>query len=36
MKINMSVLGVTKAKKRATIMEKATLLNKGIHILDPS
>jgi hypothetical protein len=32
MEINMSALGVTKVKRRVTVMDKATLLDKGIHI----
>jgi hypothetical protein len=32
MEIDMSVLGFTKARRRATIMDKTTLLDKGIHI----
>jgi hypothetical protein len=32
MEIDMSVLGFTKARRRATIMDKTTFLDKGIHI----
>jgi hypothetical protein len=34
MEINMIALGAIDAKKRTTIMDKTTLLDKGIHILD--
>ncbi len=34
MQINMSALGVIEARRCATIMDIATLLNKGIHIPD--
>ncbi len=35
MEINMSVVGSTKVRKRATIMDKTTLLDKGIRIPNP-
>jgi hypothetical protein len=35
MEINMSVIGSTKVRKPATIMDKTTLLDKGIRIPDP-
>jgi hypothetical protein len=34
MEINMSVLGSIEVRKLATIMDKATLLDKGIRIPD--
>jgi hypothetical protein len=36
MEINMNALGVTKAKRGATIMNKATFLDKGIRIPNPN
>jgi predicted transglutaminase-like protease len=35
MEIDMNALGSTKVKRRATIMDKATLLDKGICIPNP-
>jgi hypothetical protein len=32
MEIDMNVPSATKVRRHATIMDKATLLNKGIHI----
>jgi hypothetical protein len=34
MEIDMITLGVTDARRRTTILDKATLLDKGIRILD--
>jgi len=34
MEIDTSALGSTKARRHATIMDRATLLDKGICILD--
>jgi hypothetical protein len=36
MEIDMNALGVIKAIRRTTIMDKATLMDKGICILDPN
>jgi hypothetical protein len=36
MEIDMSVPGCTNVKRHATIMDKATLLNKGIRIPSPN
>jgi hypothetical protein len=36
MEIDMSALGFVEVKRCMTIMGKATLLNKGIFILDPN
>jgi hypothetical protein len=34
MEIDMNVLGAIKVRRHITIMDKITVLDKGIHILD--
>jgi len=34
MEIDMVALGVADVRRRATMLDKATLLKRGIHILD--
>jgi hypothetical protein len=36
MKIDMRALGAIEVRTCTTIMDRATLLNKGIHIVDPN
>jgi hypothetical protein len=36
MEIDMVALGATDVRRRATILDKATLLDRGICILDPN
>jgi hypothetical protein len=36
MEIDMTTLGVADVKRRITIMDRTTLLDKGIHIPDPN